>query len=48
MDASAISLARDNGIPIIVFSIRTHGGFMDVLTGGGVYTVISEDRLASD
>ena len=48
MDASAISLARDNGIPIVVFSIRTHGGFMDVLTGGGVYTVISEDRLASD
>ena len=48
MDASAISLARDNGIPIVVFSIRTHGGFMDVLTGGGVYTVISEDRLVSD
>ena len=44
MDASAISLMRENAIPIIVFSIRTHGAFMDVLTGGGVYTVIAEDR----
>ncbi len=47
MDASAISLMRENRIPIVVFSIRTHGAFMDVLTGGGVYTVIAEDRPAS-
>ncbi|MDR3507259.1 MAG: UMP kinase [Caulobacteraceae bacterium] len=43
MDASAISLMRENGIPIVVFSIRTRGGFLDVLTGGGVYTVIGDD-----
>ena len=44
MDASAISLMRDNGIPIVVFSIRERGALLDVLTGGGIHTVISEDR----
>ncbi|WP_158916990.1 UMP kinase [Caulobacter sp. S45] len=42
MDASAISLMRENGIPIIVFSIRRPGALMDVLTGDGVHTVITE------
>ena len=28
MDASAVSLSRENGIPIVVFSIQTSGGFM--------------------
>ena len=31
MDASAISLMRDNGIPIVVFSIHNRGGLADVL-----------------
>jgi uridylate kinase len=44
MDASAISLMRDNGIPIVVFSIRQRGELMQVVLGGGVHTVISEDR----
>jgi uridylate kinase len=44
MDASAISLMRDNGIPIVVFSIRRRGELMQVVQGGGVHTVISEDR----
>ncbi len=44
MDASAISLMRDNGIPIVVFSIREHGALRDVLMGDGVHTVIGEDR----
>ena len=44
MDASAISLMRDNAIPIVVFSIRERGALLDVLTGGGIHTVISEDR----
>jgi uridylate kinase len=48
MDASAISLMRDNRIPIVVFSIRERGALLDVLTGGGVHTVISEDRQDSD
>ena len=44
MDASAISLMRENAIPIVVFSIRERGALLDVLTGGGIHTVISEDR----
>jgi uridylate kinase len=44
MDASAISLMRDNGIPIVVFSIRQRGELMQVVLGGGVHTVICEDR----
>jgi len=43
MDASAVSLMRDNAIPIVVFSIREPGGLLKVLTGGGTHTVISED-----
>ena len=42
MDASAIALARENGIPILVFSIHNAGAFAEVLTGKGKYTVISE------
>jgi len=44
MDASAISLMRDNAIPIIVFSIRERGAFLNVLTGDGVHTVIADDN----
>ncbi len=43
MDASAISLMRENGIPIVVFSIRRPGALLDVITGQGVHTVIAED-----
>lgn len=42
MDASAVSLMRDNRIPIVVFSMHTRGGLGDVLRGGGVCTVIDE------
>ena len=48
MDASAISLMRDNRIPIVVFSIRERGALLDVMTGGGVHTVISEHRNDRD
>jgi uridylate kinase len=48
MDASAISLMRENGIPIVVFSIRQRGALLDVLMGEGVHTVIAEDRLDRD
>ena len=43
MDASAISLMRENRIPIVVFSIRQRGALRNVLNGEGVYTVIAED-----
>ena len=40
MDGAAIALARDNMIPIIVFSIKTQGGLMAVLQGKGSSTTI--------
>jgi uridylate kinase len=46
MDASAISLARENRIPILVFSMHTHGGFADVVAGRGRYTLITEERAS--
>ncbi len=41
MDTSAIALARDNQVPILVFSIHNPGAFADVVTGAGKYTIIS-------
>ncbi|HEX3498451.1 MAG TPA: UMP kinase [Stellaceae bacterium] len=43
MDASAISLARENRIPILVFSIHNPGGFADVVSGRGLFTIITEE-----
>lgn len=40
MDASAISLARENNLPILVFSIHTHGAFAEVVQGKGTHTII--------
>lgn len=42
MDASAISLARENQIPILVFSLFESGGFAEVVRGRGRYTIIKE------
>ena len=42
MDASAVSLSRENGIPIIVFSIQDSGGFTQVLQGKGACTIVQE------
>ena len=41
MDASAISLARDNNIPIIVFSINNKKAISSVVKGKGISTIIS-------
>ena len=40
MDASAIALARDNSLPIIVFSLDEPGGFRGILSGKGTYTKV--------
>lgn len=42
MDTTAISLARENDIPIIVCSIREEGNVAKVLQGEGKCTVVSE------
>ena len=43
MDHAAISLARENSIPILVFSIYESGAFAEVLRGRGRFTIV-EDR----
>ena len=40
MDASAIALARDNNLPIIVFSLDEPGGFRGILAGEGTFTLV--------
>ena len=42
MDASAVSLARENEIPILVFSIQEPGGLARVLSGQGTFTTIGK------
>lgn len=43
MDASAVSLCRDNNIPIVVFSIREQGNILKVLDGRGTSTVVTSE-----
>jgi uridylate kinase len=43
MDVAAVALARENHIPIVVFSIHEAGGFSQILTGGGVKTIVSDN-----
>ena len=43
MDASAISLSRENEIPILVFSLHNTGEFANVVKGQGRFTVICKD-----
>ena len=40
MDGAAIALARDNGIPIIVFSIREDGNLVKLLKGEARATIV--------
>ncbi len=40
MDASAVALARDNNLPIVVFSLKQDGAMTRVLFGEGRYTVV--------
>jgi len=42
MDASAIALARESRIPIIVFSVREPGSYPRVLRGEAPHTIIEE------
>ncbi|MDM8334813.1 UMP kinase [Wolbachia pipientis] len=44
MDASAISLARENSIPIIVFSLKEEK-MANIIKGYGIYTIVSDCEL---
>lgn len=43
MDTAAIALARENKVPILVFSIHNPGAFADVVDGSGTFTIISDN-----
>ena len=44
MDAAAISLARENHLPILVFNIQAPGAFAQVMRGEGLFTRITEPK----
>lgn len=46
MDAAGISLARENGLPIVVFNIHAPGAFAQVMRGEGKFTRIVEPQHA--
>jgi uridylate kinase len=46
MDGAAIALARDNDIPVIVFSIEEPGNLMRVLRGDAHCTIIQRETAA--
>jgi uridylate kinase len=48
MDTSAISLCRDQGLPIHVFNLKTAGNIVRVVCGERVGTVVRPDARASE
>ena len=42
MDVAAVALARENHIPIVVFSIHEKGEFGRILVGGGRSTIVAD------
>ncbi|MEO9169288.1 MAG: UMP kinase [Aestuariivirga sp.] len=43
MDPAAIALARDNNIPVVVFSIRDAGNVAKVYAGQGLFTTVVKE-----
>ncbi len=46
MDGAAIALARDNSIPIVVFSLHQKGAIGKVMSGEALYSVVGNDPAA--
>lgn len=42
LDSSAVSLARDSNIPIIVFSINENNAFLNIIEGKGNCSIVKE------
>ncbi|WP_299863750.1 UMP kinase [uncultured Hoeflea sp.] len=42
MDVAAVALARENKIPIVVFSIHEKGAFAKIIVGGGRATIVRD------
>ena len=47
MDAAAISLCRDNDLPIVVFNLTTPGNIGRVVRGDKVGSIVTRDAAAS-
>lgn len=47
MDATAIALCRENGLPILVFDLFEPGNLKRALTGGDVGTLVTEDSIGA-
>ncbi len=45
MDATAIAMARENDIPIVVFSVKEAGNFAKVACGQGKYTIVTDKTV---
>ena len=43
MDATAISLAKDRSLPIIIFSILKSSNMVDIVDGKGSYSIINDN-----
>ena len=43
MDSTAISLAKDRSIPIIIFSIINSSNIVDIIDGKGDYSIIKSN-----
>ena len=41
MDGAAIAIARDNGLPVVVFSMHEPGSFARIVRGSGTFTIVS-------
>ncbi len=48
MDTAAISLARENRLPIVVFNIHEPGAFTAVMKGEGRFTTVTEQERAPE
>lgn len=48
MDATAISMCRDNGMPIMVFSLNEKGNILKAVTGASIGTLVGDpEQLAA-
>ena len=44
MDSTAISLCRDNKLPIVVFNLRTRGNIRRVVGGESIGTLVTDEE----
>jgi len=48
MDAAAISLCKENGLPVIVLNIRQPGAILSALRGDRIGTMVTSGRASDD